>query len=707
MEHTGEISDVSRGGAAGLDAVTVSIVEELLVAVVREMRVTFSRSAFSSVISEGHDFSCVLLSDTGDLVAMSEDHPGHTFPLAVAAKEILRRYDGDIHSGDVFLVNDPYICGTHLNDVALFCPRLNCGRLRLFPAIRAHWADVGGSRAGSLTGNATNIFMEGLVIPPIRLVANGKMNQDCLDLILANMRGREDRYGDLMATFGACAVAQKRLDELEAKYGADQLDAIVETILDRTEGRVRRAIDQLPKGQFRFENYTDNDGVEREPQRVSLCLTVADGAIHCDFTGTSPQAQGPLNGGLAMVTTACFMVLKSYLDPKAPVNAGCFRPVTIEVPKGTFLNAEYPAAMGGASDLRRTVESCVLGALSQLIPERVCGDTKGGANHCYVSGPRDRSNGIFIYYEYPAGGVGGVDGLDGEHAMRTYTEGDFNTVLPVESLENLYPMTVLSSGLREGSCGAGQWRGGLGMERRVRLRADHSELTVLTDRVVVPPFGVNGGQSGMGNRFTVLRDDVEIEPSSVPGKVAAFPLKRNDVIWLRAAGGGGYGDPLDRTPELVLEDVAQGYLSPDQAERTYGVVIVGRDIDVSLTRKVRSHLRAQRCYATIRTAESDWFAGHRRVCPISSTLAARAGIADGQLVELVPSNGAPLRAWVQVSSASLGSILPIGPIGAAILRVQDGDQICLRPVVTPYTHPPLRTGADERTCVMLDRVAVT
>ena len=176
MQPRDKVSSTSRGAAAGIDPITVSIVEELLVAVVREMRVTFSRSAFSSVINEGHDFSCVLLSSTGDLVAMSEDHPGHTFPLAVAAKEILRRYEGDIHSGDVFFVNDPYICGTHLNDVALFCPRINVGRLGLFPAIRAHWADVGGGAAGSLTGNATHIFMEGLVIPPIRLVSNGTMN---------------------------------------------------------------------------------------------------------------------------------------------------------------------------------------------------------------------------------------------------------------------------------------------------------------------------------------------------------------------------------------------------------------------------------------------------------------------------------------------------------------------------------------------------
>jgi N-methylhydantoinase B len=679
-----------------IDPVTVSIVEELLVSVVREMRVTFSRSAFSSVISEGYDFSCVLLSGDGELVAMSEDHPGHSFPLAAAAKNILQRYRDDVHPGDVFFVNDPYICGTHLNDVALLRPRIGSKGRRLFPAIRAHWADIGGGSAGSLGGNATNIFMEGLVIPPLRLVSKGTMNTECLDLILANVRGRADRHGDLMAALGTCALANERLEELETKYGPDQLDAIVDTILDRTEARVRQAITALPRGEFHFENYTDNDGVQQEPQRVSVCLTVKADSIHCDFAGTSPQAPGPLNGGPAMVATAYFMILKSYLDPKAPVNAGCFRPLTLDVPKGTFLNAEFPAAMGGAGDLRRTVESCILGALAQMIPRRVCGDTKGAANHCYIGGSVAGSREMFIYYEYPAGGIGAVEGLDGDHAIRTYTEGDFNTVLPVESLENLYPMTVLDSGLRQNSCGDGQWRGGLGMERRVELQVEHSAMTVLTDRVVVPPFGVNGGQSGMGNRFTVLRDGVEVEPSAVPGKVTAFPLKQYDVVWLRSAGGGGYGDPLERDPALVLDDIRQGYISAEHGRERYGVVIADARVSDALTRQERHNLRRLRCHLNVTIEAADRFARNRRVCRISASTAKRHGFADGQLVEMTAATGAPLRAWVKISQSVAGEALPIGPIGATILGVGESDRVCLRPVPTPYAHPPIEDERDTK-----------
>jgi N-methylhydantoinase B len=687
---------MSQVANSPIDPITVSIFEELLVSIVREMRVTFSRSAFSSVISEGYDFSCVLLSDKGELIAMSEDHPGHSFPLMAAAKNILHRYNEDIHDGDAFFVNDPYICGTHLNDVALLRPRIKVGRRALFPAIRAHWADIGGSSVGSVGGNATNIFMEGLVIPPLRLVSKGSMNKECLDLILANVRGRADRQGDLMAALGTCALASERLNDLESKYGAEQVDNIVNVILDRTEARVRKAITALPKGQFRFENYTDNDGVQQEPQRVAVCLTVGEDEIHCDFTGTSPQAAGPLNGGPAMVATAYFMTLKSYLDPKAPVNAGCFRPLTLEVPKGTFLNAEFPAAMGGAGDLRRTVESCILGAIAQMMPRRVCGDTKGAANHCYIGGPVAEAGEMFIYYEYPAGGIGAVEGLDGDHAIRTYTEGDFNTVLPVESLEKLYPMMVLDSGLRENSCGDGEWRGGLGMERRVQLLSSRSTLTVLTDRVIVPPFGVNGGLSAMGNRFTVVRGGVELEPSPLPGKVTAFPLMHRDIVWLRSAGGGGFGDPLNRSPALVLEDVLQGYISSQHAKEKYGVVISNGGVDDELTRRERNNLRACRCQLTIRLMATDWFALHRRVCPISASIAELYGVADGQLIELASANGAPLRAWAKISRLPAERLLPIGPLGATILSVRDNDPVFLRPIATPYAHPPLHDDGNRR-----------
>ncbi|MCY4384097.1 MAG: hydantoinase B/oxoprolinase family protein [Nitrospinae bacterium] len=675
--------------SASADAVTISVIQELLISVVREMRVTFSRSAFSSIINEGHDFSCALLSPEGDLVAQSEDHPGHIFPISYAARAVFERYAGDIHPGDVFLLNDPYICGTHMNDMAMFCPRFFEGRALAFPALRAHWGDVGGSVAGSLSGDASHIFMEGMIVPPIRLYSRGELNRECLEVILKNMRGREDRHGDLMAMLGTCQLAQRRLDEIEERYGRESLQAVNDSLLARAEKRMRAAISALPSGTFHYENYIDNSGTGAEPLRISLRLQIKEDQIHCDFSGTSGQVKGPTNAGPATVATSCFMVLKSLLDPALSVNAGCFRPLTMEAPEGSILNAGFPAPFSGASDVRRTIESCVLGAAVQAMPDLAAGDTKGAANHCYIAGSRPDSGEAFLYYEYPAGGTGALAGSDGDHAIRTYTEGDFNAVQPVESLEATLPLLVEESGLRAGSCGHGEWRGGLGMERRVRLEAGGAGLTVLTDRVIIPPYGVDGGTSGGGNRFTVLRQGSEVEPSDVPGKATAFPLTEGDAVVLRSAGGGGWGDPLARTPEAVLADVRLGYISLEDAREVYGVVVNGGAIDAAATSSARERLRKSRVYLIARLGGEDAYGGSRRLCPMSLGTAKEGGFSEGMLVEYVPARGAPLRAWVKITPGPATGETPLGPVAASILKLQDKERIWLRPIATPYSHPPL------------------
>ena len=676
-------------GRGSADAVTVSVVQELLISVVREMRVTFSRSAFSSIINEGHDFSCALLSPEGDLVAQSEDHPGHIFPISYAARAAFTKYAGDIHPGDVFLLNDPYICGTHMNDMAMFCPRFHEGRALAFPALRAHWGDVGGSVAGSLSGDASHIFMEGMIVPPIRLYSRGELNEECLEVILRNMRGREDRHGDLMAMLGTCRLAQRRLDEIEERYGRETLQAVNDTLLGRAEKRMRAAIRALPDGTFHYENYIDNSGTGSEPLRISLRLRIKEDQIHCDFSGTSGQVKGPTNAGPATAATSCFMVLKSLLDPGLSVNAGCFRPLTMEAPEGSILNAEFPAPFGGASDVRRTIESCVLGAAVQAMPDLAVGDTKGAANHCYIAGSQPDSGEAFLYYEYPAGGTGALAGSDGDHAIRTYTEGDFNAVQPVESLEATLPVLVEESGLRVGSCGHGEWRGGLGMERRVRLETGGAGLTVLTDRVIIPPYGVDGGTSGGGNRFTVHREGSEVEPSGVPGKATAFPLRENDTVILRSAGGGGWGDPLTRTPEAVLADVGLGYISAEDAREVYGVILTDGALDMEATAAARERIRKGRVYLTVRLNDEDAYGGSRRLCPVSPETAGEGGFSEGMLVEYVPARGAPLRAWVKTTPGPATGETPLGPVAASILNLREGERIWLRPIATPYTHPPL------------------
>ena len=398
--------------------------------------------------------------------------------------------------------------------------------------------------------------------------------------------------------------------------------------------------------------------------------------------------KGPTNAGPATAATSCFMVLKSLLDPGLSVNAGCFRPLTMEAPEGSILNAEFPAPFGGASDVRRTIESCVLGAAVQAMPDLAVGDTKGAANHCYIAGAQPDSGEAFLYYEYPAGGTGALAGSDGDHAIRTYTEGDFNAVQPVESLEATLPVLVEESGLRVGSCGHGQWRGGLGMERRVRLETGGAGLTVLTDRVIIPPYGVDGGTSGGGNRFTVFREGSEVEPSGVPGKATAFPLREGDAVVLRSAGGGGWGDPLARAPEAVLADVGLGYIAAEDARDVYGVVLTDGAIDLEATAAARERIRKGRVYLTVRLNGEDAYGGSRRLCPVSPETAGEGGFSEGMLVEYVPARGAPLRAWVKIAPGQATGETPLGPVGAGILNLREGERIWLRPIANALFTPP-------------------
>ncbi len=673
---------------ASADPIVVGVLQELLVSVVREMRVTFARSAFSPIITEGHDFSCALLAPDGELLAMSEDNPSHIFPLAYAAKTLGEKYAGDIHEGDIFIVNDPYL-GTHMNDVAILCPRVTGDRGLIYAGVRGHWGDVGGSVAGSLSGNASHLFQEGVRIPVLALYRGGKVNKELLELLLSNMRDPTERQGDLNAMVGTANLAARRLADLEGKFGIDVMQDVSEVLRNRAEWRFRQAIKAWPKGLYRYENYLDNSGTGAEPLRVSLAMTVREDSVDCDFTGTSPQVRGPNNGSLATTAAACLIALKTFLDPKGPVNGGCFRPLTLTAPEGTIVNATFPSPMGGFSETRRATEATLMGAIAQVIPDLGCGEVKSSANHCYVSGTRPGNQTPFLYYEYPAGGTGAIYGLDGEDAVRGYAEGDFNTVLPIESLERSLPMLVESTTLRQDSAGPGRWRGGFGMQRKVRIEASGTALTVLADRVVIPPTGICEGESAAGNRFTVFRGGHRLEPNGLPGKVTSFPLLKDDVLCLESGGGGGFGDPLQRDPKSVLQDVLLGVLSLEEARDSYGIVITGHTVDFVASLALRNRIASKRAQLKVSAVQEDQFQGLRRVCEVSPATAASCGFHHSQLVEYVAAHAWPLRAFVRINENVADGSTPLGPRGMQMLSVSDGDEIWVRPVRSAYSSPAM------------------
>jgi len=661
----------------------LELIRESLVAVVNEMRANVIRSSYSSIIYEGHDFSCALVTADGRLIAQGEaDNPIHIFAVPYSTAEVVKTFDGDIHEGDIFLHNDPYTGGTHLNDILMLYPVFHDGKLAMFTATRCHWGDVGGMTPGSLSGRVKEIYQEGMRIEPTRICERGRMNDAFINLLINNMRIGHERRGDFNTMLGTSRKAAEQIERLFKRFsGSAFLDA-VEELIARSETVARQRIAMIPDGTYHAEGYLDSDGHSPEPLLGRLQLTVEGDRLIADFSGSSPQTSGPTNVGPAMALNAVASVVKSYLDPETPVNHGSFNPIEIVNPPGSFLNATLPAPCGGMAECRAIMVALVVSALGLALPEKLVGDLKGGANHVYMSGPQpgqdaDKS-GIFLLYEYPAGGTGATAGADGSHAVRAFPEGDFNVVQAAEIAEMQCPIRIEHYGLREDSCGDGKFRGGCGMRRDIRILGDGASLSILADHAIIPPFGVAGAHGGEVNRFVVIRDGDVVQPSPVPGKVGGFPLLKGDIVRLESSGGGGYGDPLDRDPDAVRRDVFLGYIAQDRAVDRYGVVLDDEGaVDAVTTEAERETARATRLTLPVELANEDERDGTRRRITLSAATATKAGIGEGDLVELSnPAGAAALRGWAHIGEAD--EAIRLGPLGIAALATAPGDAIELR-----------------------------
>lgn len=659
-----------------LDFITLEIVQEYLVSTVREMRVTMIRTAHSSIIYEGHDFSCALLSAEGHLVAQSEDSPAHILPLPWQVREAKDFFGDDLHEGDVILVNDPYASGTHMNDVAMIVPHFHRGALLAFVVTRAHWGDVGGMTPGSISGQASEIFQEGLRLPFIKVHERGKPVDALLRVIFANVRVPEERDGDFHAMLACCNTAARRLDELVERFGLDEFRASVAALIDRAERRMRQAIAAIPDGTYCYEDYLDADNRTGNPVLLTVAVRVQGDCIELDFEGSSPQVPAPTNGSLAVTAMGSFVALKALLDPEGAINHGTFRPVTVRAPEGSIVNVKPPAPVGGYTEIRRRVESVVMGALARAVPRYAAGDIKGASNHTYIGSYNAARRRQTIFYEYPAGGTGGFLEHDGNHTLRAYDEGDFASILPAEAVEIEHALLIEECRLREDSCGDGRHRGGVGMHRAIRLLADAGSFSELSDRNIIPPYGVCGGHAAAPNHFYVVRDGTKITPSPVPGKISGFPLRMGDVAVLESAGGGGYGSALERDPAKVLADLGEGVISETKAVERYGVVIREGRVDEVATKRKRATLAGARMTTTVAEG-SDRFANGGRVCLVSPNDVAGLG-GEGALIEIVSPTGAPLRAWIKADPDVPSGVLALGPKGHGILMVSPGEAVELR-----------------------------
>jgi N-methylhydantoinase B len=520
-----------------IDAITLEVLRNALEATAHEMGAVLRLTAFSTNIKERMDASCAIFDRHAQLVAQAEHVPVHLGSMLTALARTLQEV-GPLENGDVLIVNDPFIAGAHLPDIMLVAPVYSDGGPIAYVATRAHHSDVGGMEPGSMPGRSSEIYQEGIIIPPVRLYQRGELQRDIERLILANVRTAEERRGDINAQLACLRIGERRLKELSAKYGSEFLCAGFDAILAYSEKRMRRRLAELPPGVYEAEDALDDDGTSDEPVRFRLKVTIEKGGrAILDFDGSSPQRPGNINAVAAMTHSSVFFALKVVTDPAIPANAGAGRPIEIRVPEGSVVNARAPAAVcAGNTETTQRVADLVFKVFSQIVPQRVPAASQGTMNLIGIGGVDPRSGRPYTYIETIAGGQGGRPMGPGQDGIQCNMTNTMNT--PIESLEIGFPLRVLRYELREGSGGSGKHRGGNGVVRSVQVVGHSARVSIQSDRRKLKPYGLLGGGEGMPGRNYVV--DWEGCRSDLPGK-ASLTLKDGEVVTMETPGGGAWG----------------------------------------------------------------------------------------------------------------------------------------------------------------------
>ena len=570
-----------------VDPVTLEVIKGALIYTAEEMGIILRNSAYSPNIKERMDFSCTIFDGKKRLVAQAEHIPVHLGSMQLAVQNGLEKFKGELEEGDMLLLNDPYISGTHLPDLTLIHPIFYNGEIIAYAANKAHHSDVGGKSPGSMAGDATEIFQEGIIIPPVKLVKRRKIDRELTNLILSNVRTPHARLGDLRAQIAANLRGEKRVLELIKKYGVKTFEAALEKIMDYSEKRIRNEIKRMPKESCSAEDYLENTGTTNKRVKIKVTVTVKEDELIIDYTGTDKQVDGPVNAVLGVTLSGVYYVLRCLTDPSIPMNAGCFRPIRVKVPKGCLMNPVPPAPVAGGNveTSQRNVD-VLLKAFSKIIPEKVCAACQGTMNNVCVGGLKDGKGEAWTFYETIAGGFGGRYGMDGVDAVHSHMTNTMNT--PIEAIETIYPLRFLTYKLREDSGGPGKWRGGVGLERSWMLLASSAVLSVLAERTKIPPWGLFGGKPGAkGEYYLIKANGKRVKLKSK----CTVKMEKGDIFVVKTPGGGGYGKPFERNPELVLRDVINGLVSPESAQKDYGVVIDLKNMKVDWKSTKRLRLR--------------------------------------------------------------------------------------------------------------------
>lgn len=551
------------------DPFTREIIKDGLVALGEEMFQAMIRTSMSPIIYETTDFAVGATDATGNLLAQGNGVTGFLAMLDTAVQSTLKHWPVErIHPGDIFITNCPYEGGgTHLSDVVIVCPVFAGERLIAWTVNKAHWTEVGGTYPGSASTSSTDIFQEGLHFRFLKLYSRGEINEALVELIRTNVRLPESTIGDMYAGVAACRVGARRIGELADKYGLDALLDAMESLLDYGERMTREELKRLPKGVFCAEDVVEEDGLGNGPFVIKVKLTITDDKIVADFTGTSPQAPGPINLGEAGLITAARCTFKAVTNTDIPANGGCFRALEIICPERTILTAQSPAPVSIYYETKLAAIEVMWMALAPLMPDKLPAGHQRTVGGTFISGIHPDTGRLFVMGEPLVGGWGAGHDRDGDAGQFCCANGEtFN--IPVELAESRYGFEIDQYALHDEDGGAGEYRGGKGVVLDYRITAEQAFLTYSATRTRSRPWGLDGGRPGSCNRAEVLRADGSVETYSM---ITAVRAARGETFRLVSATGGGYGDPARRAPERLRADLRDGYVTPEQARRDYGI----------------------------------------------------------------------------------------------------------------------------------------
>ena len=572
-----------------LDPITLSVIQNGLTQVCNEMDLAFVRAAFSPVISEALDRSDGIYHRTsGELIAQGDlGLPVFVGTMQFGTQAVIERAR-DLRPGDLYIVNDPYLGGTHLMDVRFVKPFFYQGELFSWLANTGHWPDTGGMVPGGFSATATEVEQEGLRLPPVKLFKAGELDEEILAIILSNIRIADQRIGDIKAQAAALTVGERRLTALLERYGRDTVEASITELKARAEQQMRARIETIPDGNYHGQAFVDSDGVVDEPLTVDVKIHKVGSDLHFDLSASSPPCAGPMNSVIATTRSSIYLAIK-HIFPDVPINAGTFAPLHITDPHDTFLYARYPRPVSGcAAEVSQRIAEAVFNALTQAIPDVLFAAPAGTSGNFALGGFDSERSRAFIMYVISGGGYGG--NLTGDGISNGCSTIGISKSTPVEVLEQLYPVLFEEYALNEGSGGAGEQRGGFGLRYRVKLRRGQARASFVMDHGRSGPLGALGGEDGGLNEVLVRQAGVEYRPVHL-SKDQDIQMQPGDTVEVSTPGGGGYGLASKRQTHLVARDVVRGYYTVLEAEQRFKVKLLADSLEVD--EAATQQLRAQ------------------------------------------------------------------------------------------------------------------